>query len=272
MRVQFHLNKVGVIAPAPKARRFREWLFRRLLRQPELARMFTIDPTLAEYGQNDRSRDFRKLEFLPDPSVTFDLPPRTAARKTLGIAEDAIVVLAYGALGVRKGIVSLMSAMRESSCPTDIHLLLAGTQEQSLTDFLAGEVGQALRQTGRLHVLTGYVPEEKVPQLLSASDAMWIGYIDFYTMSSVLVLAARHGLLPIASEQGVSGYLIRQRQCGFQVDATSTASILSVLKRLAKRDVTTEEMAAKGPASFAIHTVAEFQRTIREAILGVVTL
>jgi glycosyltransferase involved in cell wall biosynthesis len=266
MRTQFHLQRMGVIAPEPKVRALREWLFRRLLKQRSLVALLTIDPTLVEYGSRDGGKEFEKLRYLPDPSESLPLTDKSGARAQLGVPAEARLVLAYGGLSERKGIFQLMHAMASGECPRTVHLLLAGVQDQAFRNFMEGSVAACLIGEGRLHILPGYVPNEMVPLLLSASDAMWIGYIDFYTMSGVMVLAARHSLPVIASAEGIVGYLAARHRVGITVNPRSETSVIAVLRQIAAGSVDLKEGAERAFSMFAGHTHVEFQRVIAAAV------
>jgi hypothetical protein len=88
MRTQFHLPDMGVIADRKMGAGLRASLFRRLLKQPDLKELLTIDPTLIHYARHQQGAEFSKLQYLPDPSES--LPPlsKREARNSLGIPAD----------------------------------------------------------------------------------------------------------------------------------------------------------------------------------------
>jgi hypothetical protein len=120
----------------------------------------------------------------------------------------------------------------------------------------------------RLHIVPGYisVPTHQMAQLIYASDAMWIGYVDFYTMSSVLVLAAQHGLPSITTQQGIVGYLSRLHGCGLPVDPRSEMSVLAVLQRIARGDPGVARVAENARSAFSAHSHAEFYRILGDSV------
>lgn len=266
MRMQFHLRRMGVVAPPSSAQALRQALFHRLLKLPSLKALLTIDPTLADYAAGKSSAEFARVRYLPDTCNTYTLTAKAAARTQLGIPGNAKLILAYGALHQRKGIFHLIRAMVRPDCPKEVHLLLAGSQDSAVKDFLAGPAAASLLAEGRLHLLPGYVPEELVPALLSASDAMWIGYIDFYTMSNILVLAARHHLPCITSSQGIIGYLARKHQIGLTVDPRSEESVLKVLRTIVEQPPLLAGSVDRAYAAFVDHTDASFHRVFMDAV------
>ncbi len=266
MRMQFHLRNMGVLAPSPSARLLRQALFHHLLQQPTLQSLLTIDPTLAEYAAQSGRTECGKVRYLPDTCNDYVLMDKAAAREQLHIPADATLILAYGALNERKGIFALLQAMAQPACSKAVHLLLAGSQDDGVKTILAGHLAAHLLAEGRLHLLPGYVPEEDVPALLSASDALWIGYVDFYTMSNILVLAAHHNLPPIVSEQGIIGWLARKHDFGLIVDPHSQGSILSALRIVADDPASLTDATRRAYTAFEAHNSASFQRTILDAV------
>src|SRR5258708_4900301 len=236
MRTQFHLPEMGVIASRKMGAGLRASLFRRLLKQPDLKELLTIDPTLIHYARHQQGAEFSKLQYLPDPSES--LPPlsKREARKSLGIPADCKAILVYGSLSERKGISHLIRAMNLPECPENVHVVVAGSQDEGVKALLGSPAAASLIAADRLHLVSGYIPTSRVAQLVYASDAMWIGYIDFFTMSGVLVLASRHGLPSITTHQGIVGYLSRMHACGVPVDPRSEESIIEVLRRISIGD------------------------------------
>jgi hypothetical protein len=266
MRTQFHLSRMGVIAPAPFARPLREWLFRRMLKQQTLVKLLSIDPTLVEFARHQNGSEFSKIHYLPDPSEV--LPPlsKERARESLNIPKDCKLVLLYGALSVRKGITQLIRAMSRSDCPESVHLLLAGTPDDRVKNILESGPAASLIGSNRLHIVSGYIPEGRVAELVYSSDVVWIGYLEFYTMSSVLVLASRHMLPCITSRDGIIGYLSRTHGFGMTVDPRSEQSIVDVLQRIGRGDASVAGAAVRASAVFALHTYREFYRIIFESV------
>jgi len=266
MRTQFHFSKVGVIADKRVDAGVRAVLFRRLLRQPSLKVLLTIDPTLHHFARHRQEREFAKVQYLPDPCESLDPIGRKEARNSLGIPEDCKAILVYGMLSERKGISHLIQALSVPECPETVQVILAGSQDADVKALLESPVAASLIASNRLHVVSGYLPNSHVAQLVYASDAMWIGYIDFYTMSGVLVLASRNGLLSITTQQGIIGYLSRVHGCGIPVDPRSQQSIVDVLQRIAIGDPNLARVADNARNAFSNHSHAEFYRIVGDSV------
>jgi len=117
MRTGFHHSSWGVNAPTSRIDTPKKKLFFRLLRNPFLRALFTIDLTLKEYTENLSSPQSSRLVYIPDMTETKRSMSREAARHALGIPENGFLILVYGLLSLRKGIETLIAATEDSNFP-----------------------------------------------------------------------------------------------------------------------------------------------------------
>ncbi len=264
---RFHFRRMGVSAPKPRFSRARRWLFKRALRNQRLAAVFTIDPTLYEYTNTYlRGCERRRLVFLPDPAIDHILPPSASARESLGIPMAAKVVLIYGVLSERKGISTLVECASSAKCPSNIYVLLAGRQSPEIALFLAGSASSALMKQNRLKVINGYLSDSEEARLLAGTDCMWVGYRGFYQMSSMLVLAARHGIPCMVSEHGIVGHIVEKHKCGLIVDPENTETVLAALREVSAASGSLAARGRSGALALSRHSISEFQNTISRVI------
>lgn len=266
MRTMFHFDAMGVSAPAQRFAPLRRWLTYRLLRQPTNAALLTIDPTLAQFASTQQRPMFRKIHYLPDPAP-LHLPTlsQREARAQLGIPLDVRLVLIYGDISSRKGIFSLVEAAADPQCSARIHLLLAGRNRQA--ERLAATSGwQALIAQHRIHLLEGFMDDAQERLLLAAADCMWVGYIDFYGVSSVMAMAARNAMPVIASDHGLVGYLCRNHGLGALVEPRDIGSIVTALNRLVNEPEFFTRAGHNGVAVFQDHAPIEFQRRVMDTV------
>jgi glycosyltransferase involved in cell wall biosynthesis len=265
----FHFARIGVSAPRARLSRLKGWLFRRALRARFLTGLLTIDPTLDKYADFYLSKSERqKLVFLPDAAPEHVLPPRAMARESLGIPLEAKVVLIYGALSERKGVCALVESTNSSECPPNIYLLLAGKQSPGITAFLAGHTAKALTAQNRLKVINAYASEGGEALLLAVTDCMWVGYRGFYTMSAVLVLAARHGIPCMVSADGIAGYLAKIHNFGWIVDPENAESVVAALRQVSREPGDLAAKGQRGASAFSRHSIKEFQKAMSQVIAG----
>ena len=178
------------------------------------------------------------------------------------------VVLLYGALHPRKGIQLLLNGAASSSCPENIHILLAGRQSAEVRNLANNSHAVRLKVKGRLHIIDGYVDDQLERLILSASDFMWIGYSHFYRMSGILVLAARHGLPSIYTREGLIGHMGRQFQLGTEIYPDQVDTVVAALARLDADPHQHDAQIAAASKHFELHSVAHFQAVLGQQILN----
>ena len=266
MRAAFHYSAMGVKAPTSKVERIKKWLFGRLLRDPHLRVLFTIDETLYEYAHVWPPGVRSRLVYLPDLAVTKRSIGRAAARECLRITQDALVILVYGSLAKRKGIEVLLQASEHADFPSRCHLLLAGKQAPDATAILQSPRAKRLRQAGRLHEITHYLSEEEENTAFSAADAVWLGYLAHYQMSGVLVQAGMMGLPNIACEEGLIGWLTTRHQSGVVVPISDPSIVAKKIKDLFEIPGRAHEYGNNGRKAYASHTEDAAAKILLQAI------
>lgn len=266
MRAAFHYAAMGVKAPNSRVDQIKQWLFSRLLRDPYLRALFTIDETLCEYAHAWPPNVRSSLVYLPDLAVTKRSICKLSARERLGIARDAWVILVYGSLAKRKGIEVLLQATEHSDFPLRCHLLLAGNPAPDAMPILQSSSAIRLRLAGRLHEVTHYLSDEEESTVFSAADAVWLGYLAHYQMSGVLVQAGMMGLPSIACEEGLIGWLTMHHQSGVVVSVSDPSNVARKIKDLFETPGLAGEYGNNGRKAYASHTEDGAARVLLQGI------
>jgi len=263
MRTMFHFAQMGVLAPIQRFARVRRFLFDRLLRQPSMVSMLTIDPTLVAFVEKYPGAGTAKISYLPDPATHHPaLLPRAEAKQQLGIPVDSRLVLLYGEIALRKGVLSLLDGAADPTCPSCVHVLLAGRCRDRRLIEQSGSY-QRLLSAARVHVIDGYLNGDQERQALSAADCVWAGYTGFYGMSGIMVLSGRHSLPVFASKEGLIGYFAARYGIGILVEQ-NRQSVIAALQQFAADPEFFAQAGSKSASLFANHTPAELQRLIAE--------
>lgn len=266
MRTAFHYASMGVKAPTSKVDQIKKWLFGRLLHNPYLRALFTIDQTLFEYAHVWPPDARARLVYLPDPAVIKRPIGRAVARERLNIPVDALVILVYGSLAKRKGIEVLLQTSEHSDFPSRCHLLLAGTQTSDATAILQSPGAMRLRNANRLHEITHHLSEEEENVVFSVSDAVWLGYLSHYQMSGVLVQAGMMGLPSIACEEGLIGWLTARHQSGVVVPTSDPARVAREIRNLFETPGCAYTYGNNGRKAYASHTEGSVEKIFLQAM------
>ena len=183
--------------------------------------------------------------------------PSTAIRKTLGLAEDARIVLCFGRLVKRKGVHRLLRAMSliEQQVPSAV-LVIAGTgpQEKRLRKLARGRSN--IRFAGR-------VSNDDAPGLFAAADVFalpvadrWFG-LEIEGLGVVLLEAAACATPCVTGRSGGTPEAVLDGETGFVVDATVETQLADAITRLLQDPAGSERMGALG----RVHVERSFSRT-----------
>lgn len=268
LRAAFHFHKVGVKRSASKLDAVKRNLLYNALRGKSLQKMFTIDETLPPTVAEDKRALANKLEYAPDPVRIYEVGSRLCARKTFGISADSVVLLVYGALSARKGIGTLLEAMRHPDFPEDVEILLAGSQHTEIKTLLSSPFAVEMRQAGRIHEFDGVLDDKEEHMAFLASDLVWLGYQNHYMMSGVLLQAGAMSLPVLACEEGLIGYLTRKHELGLSVDIENPPFVAVAVRRLVENASLSKALGEKGHIFAQEHTRENFARTIVQGLFG----
>ncbi|WP_370892635.1 glycosyltransferase [Janibacter sp. GXQ6167] len=165
--------------------------------------------------------------------VVADLPPHLpgGAPERRSAHTGAARLLAMGLVREYKGIDLLMRAML--TVP-EVTLTVAGEMWGN-----AGEAIRALardpRLAGRVTVLDGYVPADRIAGLLAEHDVLSLTYRSA-TASQNVLLAHQHGLPVLASRVGTFGHQVRDGVDGLLVPPGDEEALVAALTTLRDRD------------------------------------
>ncbi|AWN17522.1 hypothetical protein [Salinisphaera sp. LB1] len=232
MRPSFHYRRMGVIAPRPPLGALKKALFMRLLRNRHLRRLLTIDEPLAQYLAAS-PKLASKATFFPEPAELGRLPNPSDAKQRLGVPVGRKLILIYGAITARKGVLELLHAMLTPGFPVAMDILLAGKIDAEVNKILRSKAIVPLVAQGRVHVLNRFIEATEEPYLFAAADAVWVGYRGHYGSSGVLMQAIYSGRPVIACQEGVLGWLTERYSLGNVVCPSDAYSVVRGVQSLA---------------------------------------
>lgn len=170
-----------------------------------------------------------------NPHPVYDLfdaaeaPSREDARRALGLAPDARVLLFFGLIRPYKGLDVLLDAMPSIVEETGATLLVAGECYEGIEKYEEQiarlGVGSHVRLDAR------YIANEEVPALVAASDAMVLPY-RAATQSGVAQVAYALGRAVITTAVGGIPEVVSDGETGFVVPPASPAALADAVRRL----------------------------------------
>ena len=233
-RPSVHYGEIGPYVPDSAERRRdrrKEMLYRRMLANPAVDRVLSLDPFFPAYART-HYRHGAKVDAVPDP-----VHPPVAAATTVESAPDGRVgFLLFGYLAERKGPLAVLDALA---------LLPPGTARRVAVRF-AGKVDPGLRYAidQRCRALETSHPElwlriddrrltsGELATLVDRSDVVLAPYQRFVGSSGVLLWAARAGRPVLAQDFGLIGKLTRDNRLGIAVDSGNIEQLAHEIGRM----------------------------------------
>jgi glycosyltransferase involved in cell wall biosynthesis len=265
MNISFHLHKINVDIHKTNfyRRKFEYFFFNKILRKKNLVSLLTIDPLLYEHTRNYNSK---KIDYLPDPVSFNDTPTsKEEARRAIGIYQKLPIVLVYGSITVRKGVLDLLEAFCSSSIRSKYLILIAGKIDKPLINPIA----EFSENHKNIIVHNKYINKNDEHYYFKASDINWCGYKNFDKISAVYVQGSLYGLPAISSNNGLIGYFTRKNENGICINSTTKESISFVLHQLRKQTLY-EKMAINGRHFAAAHIEEKSLANLNKHILKII--
>ncbi len=231
--------------------------FLRLARAGWFKRILTLDETLP--GALVPGIEPGLFAPLPDPWEGDFTADRRAARRALGLPDDAFLFLHYGTASPRKGLPTVLRATAALPAGLKAALVCAGRAGEDHAEELA-----ELARRGRAHVFNRHLADAEEPLFFRACDAVVLAYEGHYGSSAIQARAAAAGRTVISSDEGLVGHRTRTHGLGLTF-ATRDADALA--QTLARAAALPTDAFATGLAAYARHHCREnFRRALLDAV------
>ncbi|MBS0546421.1 MAG: glycosyltransferase [Proteobacteria bacterium] len=247
-RPSVHYGEIGPYSPGPAERRRdrrKELLYRRMLANPAVDRVLSLDPFFPDYAR----RQYRyggKVDALPDPVH----PPVATATTAEPVPEGRVSFLLFGYLAERKGPLAVLDALAllPPHIARRVAVRFAGKVDPGLR-YAIDQRCRALETTQPrlwLRVDDRRLGSGELAALVNESDVVLAPYQRFVGSSGVLLWAARAGRPVLAQEFGLIGKLTRDNRLGVAVDSGDSEELAREIVR----------MVECGPETFIDHAAA----------------
>ena len=240
-------------------------ILQRTLAHPQLKTLFSLDPFFVQYL--NRVQSATKIVHLSDP-VEIENQSATPSRElkdSLGIESGRLVLLVFGSLTPRKGILQILEALSLVSHQLCGHLclLLVGSIAapfQSKLDRALDKVQKSLP----IQIITHYhyVAQAEIQNYFQLADVVLTLYQGHVGMSGILVRAAAAQKPVLATNYGLMGELTRRYQLGLDLDPSDPQEIARGLQYIGKYDPETLGDRAQMKRFAAQNSIHNFVTTI----------
>lgn len=223
-----------------KAKLRREWRgwrkgmqMRWMLRNQQIERIFFLNDKKGVEDYNKRFGDY--FEYLPDPieiEIIENKPPHVLKQK-YGVPSDKKVFLIYGHLSARKNVPNILLALRRLTVAQrqQLCILICGEPEKGYETTLQTALQEAHLKCPEVtftHHIRFFDPAD-TNELFSLADVVLVPYINFFSSSNILGLAAKYNKPLIASKLGIMGVLVSQYKLGVTVSPQSVKEIADAM-------------------------------------------
>jgi len=203
--------------------------------------------------------------YLPDPVYEYPTRKGLIIREKYGIASHKKILLAFGFIDTKKNVVNLLKALQQLNVEdaANICLLVVGKIHGEHNDALMTAFKEAQNNRPELQVEfeSRFVDDDEMEAYVGQSDVVSVAYINFFSSSGVIGLAARHNKPVLATKFGVVGDLTREYNLGITVDGFNPKEIKQAILTFLK---TKNDYPEKASVFVKNHSSDNFIKTLLE--------
>lgn len=230
------------------------WLFARSKRYDSV--LLLNDPVSARLLNRLYGTD--KFRSITDPYMALQRKGESF-RALHGIAGDAVVLSHFGTLQRRKGTLAIVESLKllDAQERGRYVFVFAGKVMADIKEEFYREM-DSLRDV-RTVVLDGFLPYDELADLIVASDALLIPYLETGQSSGLVAYASEFGVPVVAPASGMIGKLVRRYHLGITVPEVSPEALRAAYGKV-------RDAGRPGTAYCESHTVTEFAAVLSEAL------
>ncbi|MCW0235869.1 MAG: glycosyltransferase [Ferrovibrio sp.] len=274
-RPSVHYHTIGDYRPGLGERlrdRRKAALYRGMLRNRAVDTVLTLDPFFAEFAA-EHYPGGEKVGVVPDPAFPAAAIPANDDRLPMNVPQDRHMLLLFGALTERKGVLHLLDALQllPLGIAGKIAVVIAGKVAPDIQREVDIKAGRLRRERPDLWLLVEnrWLGSPEIAALVQRCDVVLAPYQRFVGSSGVLLWAARAGKPLLTQDYGLLGRLVRDHALGLAVDTTDPRALADGIARMIKQgphslmNVTTaaDFVAQRTPETFANRVFASLRQS-----------
>ncbi len=203
--------------------------------------------------------------YLPDPVYDYPMRQNLDVREKHEVSLHRKIFLLFGSIDEKKNVINFLKAAQtlSSNLTEKICLMIVGRVRPEYLDSLAKTISETQQICQGIQIIleNRFVEDDEMEAYVGQSDVISIAYVNFYSSSGVIGLAARHNKPVIATKFGVVGDQTRAYELGLTVDGHRVPEIADAMKYYIENEC---DYPKKAKAFVNQHTSDCFIKTLLE--------
>ena len=206
------------------------------IKNSKLEKLYCLDPLALNFTGKFRGGQ-KKFCYLPDPVPNYAISKDRllSFKEKLGINSDKKILLFFGGIDARKGLLELLSSLDlvTESIQCQLLVLVVGSINKSIQSGLERLLDEVSRTTFvQVKIIDQYVPEDDLPYYFEISNVVALLYQKHVGMSGVLLHALAFNKPVLSTNYGLVGELVRVGNLGVSIDASVPHEIAMGITRV----------------------------------------
>ena len=197
----------------------KKYLFIVFLKSKVVKKIFIIDELFNLYlNKNIKNQNYlKKICHVPEAGKLKKISKQENFKKEMGIKKKEKIILLYGDIKKRKGVLELLRLSENKKMPENIKVVIAGKQSREISSMINKTNFKKLLGN-QVYIINKFINFEEEGKLFSISDLIWLAYSGGSDGSSgVLKQASISGKPIIESGRGLISWINDKYKIGIKI-------------------------------------------------------
>ena len=197
----------------------KKYLFMVFLKSKVIKKIFIIDELFNLYlSKNIKNKAYlKKVCHVPEAGKLKKISKQENFKKKIGIKKEDKIILLYGDIKKRKGVLELLKLCKNKKMPKNIKVVIAGKQSREISSII-NKTNIKKILSNQVYIINKFINFEEEARLFSISDLIWLAYSGGSDGSSgVLKQAAISGKPIIESGRGLISWINDKYKIGIKI-------------------------------------------------------
>ena len=160
----------------------------------------------------------KKVCHVPEAGKLKKISKQENFKKEMGIKKKDKIILLYGDIKKRKGVLELLKLCENKKMPKNIKVVIAGKQSREVSSII-NKINYKKLLRNQVYIINKFINFEEEGRLFSISDLIWLAYSGGSDGSSgVLKQASISGKPIIESGRGLISWINDKYKIGIKIN------------------------------------------------------